>query len=726
MQRDAFARLPRRRRFVDRLTRYLVGLGGVGVIAAIALIFVYLLWVVLPLFTPAAVQRGIDVAATDHHALLLDVNDNSEVGFEILADGRVRFMDLASGAILASLEAVDGNVESALAAQPANNAYVLRTDSGLVFVDAQYPVTFVGDERRIEPRIEYPFERDPLPFEGFTAFDVYRAETNVAIAGLRGQELVITRFRDAEPGFPLEFGDTFTHPLAGHYERVLFGPRGQWLYLLAATGEIEVLDLSGRRGPVRAYLGRLLPERQNLLAVEPLIGRYSLLVADDRNRVTHWFLLRDEFGYRMANARHFDIGAEPRLLVAEASRKGFAVVDAKDRLHLAYTTSGRVTAVVPLGLANVDRLVLSPRSDLALAEGDGRLALLHIRNEHPEVSWSALWSRVWYEGYPEPVLSWQSSSADNAFESKYSLTPLAFGTLKAAFYAMLFAMPVAIMGAIYTAYFMAPAMRRWVKPGIETMAALPTVILGFLAGLWLAPLIEARLPGVLLALLGLPVGVVAFAALWALAPARLKRVAQGWYGAITVPLLICMIYGALSLAPTLELHLFGGDTKAWLATHLGLAYDQRNALVVGIAMGLAVIPTIFSIAEDAIYAVPRHLVNGSLALGATLWQTLVRVVLLTASPGIFSAVMIGFGRAVGETMIVLMATGNTAVMDFSIFQGMRTFSANIAVEMPESEVNSTHYRILFLAALVLFLITFSFNTVAELVRQRLRGRYASL
>ena len=159
---------------------------------------------------------------------------------------------------------------------------------------------------------------------------------------------------------------------------------------------------------------------------------------------------------------------------------------------------------------------------------------------------------------------------------------------------------------------------------------------------------------------------------------------------------------------------------------MGLDFDQRNALVVGLIMGLAVIPTIFSIAEDAIYGVPRHLSNGSLALGATPWQTLVRVVLLTASPGIFSAVMIGMGRAVGETMIVLMATGNTPLMNFNIFEGMRTFAANIAVELPESEVGSSHYRILFLAALVLFMITFVFNTAAEIVRQRLRARYGSL
>ena len=170
----------------------------------------------------------------------------------------------------------------------------------------------------------------------------------------------------------------------------------------------------------------------------------------------------------------------------------------------------------------------------------------------------------------------------------------------------------------------------------------------------------------------------------------------------------------------------GGDMRLWISHDLGITYDQRNALIVGLAMGFAVIPNIFSIAEDAIFSVPRSLTYGSLALGATPWQTLTRVVILTASPGIFSALMIGMGRAVGETMIVLMATGNTPVMDMNIFQGMRTLAANVAVEMPESEVGGTHYRVLFLSALVLLTFTFVMNTLAELIRQRLRKKYASL
>jgi phosphate transport system permease protein len=304
---------------------------------------------------------------------------------------------------------------------------------------------------------------------------------------------------------------------------------------------------------------------------------------------------------------------------------------------------------------------------------------------------------------------------------------LVFGTLKAAFYAMLVAMPLALMGAIYTAYFMTPKMRQYVKPSIELMGALPTVILGFLAGLWLAPIIEEYLAGLFAVFMLVPLGVILFAFAWQYLPkAILQKIPEGWESAILIPVIILSAWFAFTVSVPLEAFLFHGTLRDWFKTEYGIGYDQRNALVVGIAMGFAVIPTIFSIAEDAIFSVPKHLTVGSLALGATTWQTMINVVLLTASPGIFSAVMIGMGRAVGETMIVLMATGNTPVMDLSVFQGLRTLAANIAVEMPESAVDSTHYRVLFLAALVLFMFTFVFNTLAEIIRQRLREKYSSL
>jgi phosphate transport system permease protein len=181
----------------------------------------------------------------------------------------------------------------------------------------------------------------------------------------------------------------------------------------------------------------------------------------------------------------------------------------------------------------------------------------------------------------------------------------------------------------------------------------------------------------------------------------------------------------MAVAPGIERVLFDGDVRLWL-NGVGLTYDQRNSIVVGIAMGFAVIPIIFTISDDAFQSVPSSLTAASLALGASRWQTAIRVVVPTASPGVFSAVMIGFGRAIGETMIVLMATGNTPVMDWSPFNGMRTLSANIAVEIPEAPVDGTLYRVLFLSATLLFAMTFVINTIAELIRQRLRDRYKAV
>ena len=168
------------------------------------------------------------------------------------------------------------------------------------------------------------------------------------------------------------------------------------------------------------------------------------------------------------------------------------------------------------------------------------------------------------------------------------------------------------------------------------------------------------------------------------------------------------------------------DFRLWWTHATNFPFEQRNSLVVGFMMGFAVIPIIFTIAEDAMSNVPGALRSGSFALGASRWQTALRIVLPTASAGIFSAMMIGLGRAVGETMIVVMATGNTPIMDMNIFSGMRTLSANIAVELPEAPVHGTLYRTLFLGALALFILTFMVNTLAELLRQHLREKYKTV
>jgi phosphate transport system permease protein len=292
---------------------------------------------------------------------------------------------------------------------------------------------------------------------------------------------------------------------------------------------------------------------------------------------------------------------------------------------------------------------------------------------------------------------------------------------------MLFAVPLAVLGALFISQFADPGLRAAIKPTVEIMAALPSVVIGFLAGLYLASTIEKHLVGVFLMIILMPLFGTSGLFLWNRIPLRLRgSLRPGTELALILPLLILAGWLSTVLGPIVEGWVFSGDIRAWLQETLGLTYDQRNCIVVGIAMGFAVIPIIFTISDDAFVSVPASLTAASLALGATRWQTAVRVVLPTASPGIFSAIMVGFGRAVGETMIVLMATGNTPVMDWSIFNGMRTLSANIAVEIGEAPHGGTLYRTKFLAAALLFVMTFLVNSVAEVIRQRLRDRYKAV
>lgn len=726
----------------DRLARHMVGVGGISVIVAILLIFFYLVYVVFPLFVPASAEPVSSYAVpggSETRTLLLDTEEQGNQAVRYTADGRAVFFDTDSGKVIDEVSLVAGRVTSIATGTLGDGQVGLGLDDGRVLVvKHRFRVSFPDNVRTLTPVVEYPYGEEPLRLDEvgdpLTALALRDSEERLVLAAATEEGVVLASFAK-ETSF---LSDEVTLERVGgridtqtfEPERLLLGTSQDRLYVADRQGMLQHYNIADLESPRLVEQVPLIADGGELASLDYLLGGYSLLVGSTKGTVSHWFPVRDERNrYRLVRVRDFSAqDAAITAIAPESRRRGFLAADRAGRVGIYYTTAERTLTVDQVSQAPLVALAVAPRSDRLLAQdADGRVHFWAIHNEHPEVSWSALWGEVHYEGYAEPNYTWQSSAATNDFEPKFSLTPLAFGTLKAAFYAMLLAVPLAIMGAIYTAYFMAPGMRRLVKPTIEIMEALPTVILGFLAGLWLAPLIEDHLPGIFALLVIVPVGILVFAYLWQSLPDSVRRlVPEGWEALLLAPVVFLLGWFALSLSTPLELWLFGGNMQSWLTDELGIPFDQRNSIVVGLAMGFAVIPTIFSIAEDAIFSVPKHLTFGSLALGATPWQTLVRVVLLTASPGIFSAVMIGMGRAVGETMIVLMATGNTPVMDLSIFQGMRTLSANIAVEMPESEVASTHYRVLFLAALVLFMFTFVVNTAAEMVRHRLRRKYSSL
>ncbi len=374
----------------------------------------------------------------------------------------------------------------------------------------------------------------------------------------------------------------------------------------------------------------------------------------------------------------------------------------------------------------ISALTTSLKGDSTLAVCGAELIRREVHNPHPEVSWRTLFLPVWYEGYPSPAIVWQSTGGSEAFEPKLSLTPLLFGTLKAAAYALILALPLALLAAVYTAQLAPRWLAQVIKPLFELMAAVPSVVIGFVAGLWLAPILERNLLATLLLIGSWPLMVVLGVAGWRLLPGTLRRrlPSGSELGALIVAT-AAVGTGALVASPFLESRLFAGDLPRYLFTELGLRYDQSNALVAGIALGFAVIPVIFTIAEDACSAVPNVHLNAARALGATRWQTTRHLVLPAAAPGLVAAVVLGLGRAFGETMIVLMATGNTPIMDLSPFDGMRTLSAAIAVEILEAPVGGTLFRVLFLAGFLLFLLTLVVTTIADLVSESVRRRYGS-
>ncbi|AHE98818.1 ABC transporter permease subunit [Thioalkalivibrio paradoxus] len=737
------------RAFRDGFSRYGVGAGGLGVIFALALIFIYLFYETFPLLKPVSVGveteytvPGDEVPAPTLH---LTLDRYEQIGARFSKSGTITFFDANTGGVLERLEVPIPEGERITAfdrAESRRSLFVFGySDGGVLPVKVEYPQTFVGGVRHIHPELSYPLGEEPIRIgaglvEDYSALAVVEGRGGYIVAG--GTEegeiamaLFSTRRNMMTGEVEIRRSDYDLPDMGRPVRQILLPETLRNVFVIDDRGHLFNFNIVDRNNPFLVEEVELVGDGARVTASEFLVGSRSLIVGGSDGSVRQWFLVRDEDSGQshMTFIRGFRGHDAPVTFIEpESIRKGFLTGAEDGSVGLHFATSSVTLAMKSVSDVPVARLAMGPNNRRALVktEDSDVLRVLAIDNPHPQTTLSALWGRVWYEGRGEPEFIWQSSSADDAFEPKLSIVPLSVGTLKAALFAMLLATPLAIMGAIYTAYFMAPAIRRVVKPSIELMEALPTVILGFLAGIWLAPYIENNLPILITGVILFPLAVLIAGFAWSRLPQGVKSlVPSGWEAALLVPVVILTGWIVVTSSPWIEVAFFDGSMRQWF-TDVGIPYDQRNALIVGMAMGFAVIPTIFSIAEDAVFNVPKHLTNGSLALGATPWQTVTGVVLLTASPGIFSAVMIGFGRAVGETMIVLMASGNSPVVNFNLFEGMRTLAANIAVELPETAVGSTHFRVLFLSALVLLVFTFLLNTAAEIVRQRLRKRYASL
>ena len=730
----------RRRIIADRLASRVVVLGGLVIIASILAILFVIASEVAPLFRspsatalPAAAARALPVAPQ-----AAGVDEYREIAYAIDGDG-LRFVPLrVAGSYPVVPVAGLGGATVTAAVDLGKGRHLLGTSDGRTIpLTVTYGVEYRESGRVLVPGHELgaPSSLDDRkrPLRRLAFADAPGGPVTVAQIGARDVVVQAVIEKKALIGAPRreESRQALDSIVEGEITALALDARGDDLFIGTDRGEIIRYDIRDRAQPTRLEtIPSAAAGNGAITALTFLVGDRTLVVGTSAGAVSSWQVVPSAAGTpQLTRINVFAPHTSSVSGISASGRdKGFISIDAGGAAHLNYGTSGATLLAIPTGTVKPAAVVFAPKADGFIVFGaDGAVRPFAVANPHPEITLHTLFGKVWYEGYARPAHVWQSTGGTDDFEAKLSLTPLIYGTLKGTFYALLIAVPLALLAALHVSEFMHPSVKAWVKPVVEIMAGLPSVVLGFLAGLWLAPLAERVVPGLFVLPFLMTAAILATLALWRTVPVRLRgRWRAGTEVFLLIPGILAAATVAFALGGLIEARLLGGDYRGWLLSALGLTYDQRNSLVVGLAMGFAVVPIIFTIAEDSLSNVPQHLRAGSLAMGATRWQTAIRIVLPTASPGIFSAIMIGFGRAIGETMIVLMATGNTPVMDANIFSGFRALSANIAVELPEAPEGGTLFRVLFVAAFLLFCLTFVINTVAEVVRLELRQRYRYL
>ena len=847
--------------WADRLADRVITVGGISVIVAVLGILVFLVMEVMPLFSGARITESSrrTLANPPTAVLASGMDEYHTLVYLVLADGSIRVIHAETGMDLESVPIGQEGSEIRSVAETMDREHLAigYSDGKVQMVDLKFDVQVIPEGQVPSTGLTSLNARDrtdgksvysllpgqqvrvvrftPIMEEPVSLGTSDRAVTAIAFQSggkaERRTSILVTRTEDGllnlnriERRMNLMTGQMKTvienTELPGLPDNVeLFSmclsEQADTLLIAAMDGRVFRYNLQKPDQPVLAETIRVLPQGVRLTAIHYLVGGQAVLVGGADGSLRLFFPINEEtMGTAdkrvLVEARRFDPLPDAVVQISPASRgKTFAVSTASGHVRVMHATSRKTLLDVSAAAPDLPTVtILSPRMDAVFALlRNGSTDLVRFSAPHPETDFATLFQRVWYEGYPQPTFTWQSSSGSDSFESKFSLVPLIFGSVKAALYSLLFAVPIAILAAIYTSEFVHPKVRGMLKPTMEVMASIPSVVLGFIAALVLAPVVDNWVAAVILTFILLPVLLFAASILWQWVPQHVAERTGGWVRMVgSVGLIGLAIFGSMKGVDWFESVFFGGDFKMWLtqpprqavpmlfllffpltAVLIGLLYNrfmnawmirlygrislktarvydvlrwvalaamvvvldlaiasvvaalgfdargrivgtyvQRNTLIVGFAMGFAVIPLIFSIAEDALNAVPNHLRAASLACGATRWQTVLYVVLPAAMSGVFSAVMIGLGRAVGETMIVVMAAGNTPILDWNIFNGLRSLSATIAVELPEAVKGGTLYRVLFLSALVLFAMTFVINTVAEIVRLRFRKRAAQL
>ena len=740
-----------KRRVIDKAAHWGITFGGATVILVILTLFVFIFLEVSPLLKGASVV-GESTCSLSGNTVLVGIDEYQEIAYAIYEDGNVDFISLSDGKPIKrhGIKELNGSTITAVCNDKGRILMGMK-DGRVLTTNIGFSVSFEDEERIITPEVsdeEVVFTNEgekAIQYitsnsdEGVTVTVFYTEDGRLILKStdteetLFGGEEKVESITDITSLFNMNVLTTTDKTVEKNSNLQITSLAIDYftenLYIGTTHGEVIHINVRDRKNPFLQE--RVKASDEPVTSLGFLLGDVSIVVGDREGDISTWMRVRDEISPSGWSLKKVHTGKPHQAgitSIASSSRNKCYVTAASDgTIQLKHATSEQ-TLLNLESRTTPTAIAFSPKADgILVADSAGILKHWSISNPHPETTLKTLFGKVWYEGYEKPEYVWQSTGGSDDFEPKFSLIPLIFGTIKGTIYALIIAIPIGILSALYTSQFLHRSLKKIIKPSIEFMAALPSVILGFLAGLWLAPLMEKIFPAIIIMPIFLLIFIAGAFCIWKCLPGYIKgKYSQGTEALFLIPFFIVAILLSIYLGGLFESSLLNGDYRQWFLDVMGLQYDQRNAVVVGFAMGFAILPIIFTISEDAMSNVPKHLTSASLALGAVPWQTAVRIVLPIASPAIFSAVMLGFGRAVGETMVVLMATGNTPIMDWNLFNGFRALAANIAVEIPEAPFGGTLYRVLFLAALLLFMTTFIVNTIAELIRQKMKKKYSHL
>lgn len=742
--------------WTDVFMTWFIKLGGVLVITSVLGIFLFIFMQIWPLFLAATVKEVKSVQLPNVDFELMGIDEWGEKPFLVEPDGKILTVDFETGEIAEAVIRHEGagtvEVSAATLNRREQKLILGTTDGRFLRVSLGYSASEKNGRRvvTIDPKAE---EGRAIGVAGSPILDIAYGDSGseklvVALQEVEGRKVVsanlFRRKRSLLGTGQEELAGSFdiTQLLPAPPDKIRVPTTGDSIIVVSEGGVVTYLALAAGGGSFEVRQTFRPFEDLPNPAVDVagfLFGDVSLVFAnaDGVNRVFSLFYPEGGTQRVFGQTREFPpLEQQPTYFVSTLRNKAF-LIGGGDLASLRFSTTTSIRWQHKLPFRAVKAAISGKYERIVFLDDANKLHFYDLKDPHPDSGWKALFGKIWYEGASGPKWEWQSTGGSDDFEPKYSLVPLLFGTFKGTLYAMLFAVPIALLAAVYTSQFLDPNLRVIIKPTMEIMASLPSVVLGFLAAIYIAPLVENQIPSLLLVAAGLPLVAALFGWFWSTLPIRTRKwIRPGTEWMAFVPILLVCGGILWQLGPAFERIAFVttdpstgariADFRYWWPAATGTSFDQRNSLVVGFMMGFAVIPIIFTIAEDALSNVPTALQTASMACGASRWQTAMRVVLPTASAGIFSALMIGLGRAVGETMIVVMATGNTPIMEWNIFSGMRTLSANIAVELPEAPHHSTLYRTLFLGALLLFILTFCVNTVAEVMRQHLREKFKTI